>query len=91
MSGDTRKKKMTAPSAGRSSGAAAYLLWFRREELDPGEADILIGVYSSEEKAKGAIERLRGKAGFVDFPEGFEIAPYTIDHDYWEEGYKFVD
>ena len=40
---------------------------------------------------KAAIERLGNKEGFVDFPQGFEIYPYEVDHDYWEEGCKFVD
>jgi SPOR domain len=64
-----------------------HMLWFRREGLD--EADIFIGPYSSEEQAKAAIERLRHKQGFVDFPQGFEINPYELDHDHWEEGFKF--
>ena len=66
-----------------------HLLWFRREGLD--EADIFIGAYSTEEQVKAAIERLGNKEGFVDFPQGFEIYPYEVDHDYWEEGCKFVD
>jgi len=84
-------KKRNGLSARQSAGTVVYLLWFTREGLDSGEADILIGVYSSEEQAKGAIERLKSKPGFVDLPQGFEIAPYEVDHDYWEEGFKFVD
>jgi len=66
-----------------------HLLWFRREGLD--EADILIGAYSSEEQAKAAIERLRNKEGFVDFPQGFEIYSRELDRDSWVKGFKYVE
>jgi len=66
-----------------------HLLWFRREGLD--EADIFIGAYSSEEQAKAAIERLRKKDGFVDFPQGFEINQVELDRDRWIEGFKYTE
>jgi hypothetical protein len=80
-----RKRRYTS----RGVGAAAYLLWYRRKGLD--EADIFIGVYSSEEQATEAIERLRNKKGFVDFPQGFEVYSYKLDRDNWEDGFKFVE
>jgi hypothetical protein len=47
----------------------------------------LIGVYSTQEKAEGAIDRLRVQPDFVDVPEGFGIYPYTVDKDTdWTEG-----
>ena len=66
-----------------------HLLWFRREGLD--EADIFIGAYSSEEQAKAAIERLRKKEGFVNFPQGFEIYPRELNRDSWVRGFKYSD
>ncbi|GAB4587052.1 DUF7336 domain-containing protein [Nocardia sp. IFM 10818] len=57
-------------------------------ELNEGEDEIkLIGVYSSEENARAAIERLRIQPGFRDLPECFVIHAYEIDKDYWTEGY----
>jgi hypothetical protein len=47
----------------------------------------LIGVYATEEDANGAIERFKVQPGFCDYLEGFEIDPYEIGKDYWEEGY----
>ncbi|HEX8649481.1 MAG TPA: hypothetical protein VF708_01475 [Pyrinomonadaceae bacterium] len=55
----------------------------RRREED----EKLIGVYSTQEKAEGAIDRLRVQPDFVDVPEGFGIYPYTVDKDTdWTEG-----
>jgi hypothetical protein len=68
-----------------------HLLWFVREGLDVEDAEILIGVYSSEEQAKSAIHRLRDKPGFAEYPQGFQIAAYELDADHWTDGFKFVD
>jgi homoserine kinase type II len=66
----------------------AYLLWFVQER-PAGEEDteLLIGVYSSEQEAKFAIQRLKDQPGFVDFMEGFQICPYELDRDHWTEGF----
>lgn len=65
-----------------------HLLWFAKE-MPEGEEDIeiLIGVYSSKQEASAAIERMKDKPGFGDFPQGFEVCPYTLDHDHWTEGF----
>lgn len=64
-----------------------YVLW-HVYELDPLEEEEskLIGVYSSEEKARDAIARLRVQPGFRDYPNGFEIRPRALDDD-WKEGF----
>jgi hypothetical protein len=47
---------------------------------DDGEESLkLIGVYSSNENAGKAVERLRLQPGFCDTPDGFTIDPYTLD------------
>jgi hypothetical protein len=65
-----------------------HLLWFVKE-MPEGEEDIelLIGVYSSNEEARAAIERMKDKRGFADFPQGFEVCPYPLDRDHWTEGF----
>lgn len=50
----------------------------------------LIGVYSSEESARLAIERLVGQPGFIDRPEGFHVDTYRVDEDHWSEGFISV-
>ena len=50
-----------------------------------------IGVYSTEEKAKGAIERLKTIEGFRDHPvDCFYIDKYEIDKDHWTNGFVKV-
>ena len=70
---------------------AVFLLW-HVQKFENGEDDEkLIGVYRSEDAAKDAIQRVAGKPGFVDQPNGFEICSYELDRDNWTEGYKMVD
>lgn len=65
-----------------------YLLRFTSadQRLNDEEA-ILVGVYSSEEKAKQAKARVGEYNGFKDYKEGFEICPYTLDEDFWKAGF----
>jgi hypothetical protein len=51
----------------------------------------IIGIYSSEANAKAAIERLKSKPGFRDWPGGFRIFDYWLDHDGWPDGYGSWD
>ena len=64
----------------------AFVLLHERSDTEHVK---LIGVYSSEAAAKAAIQRLRLKPGFSDYPEGFTIDAYEFDKDHWTEG--FVD
>ena len=54
------------------------------------ESAKLIGVYSSEEKARAAQKRAANLPGFCDFPDAFEIDNYTLDRDNWTSGYVTV-
>jgi hypothetical protein len=56
---------------------------------DPGEFDDLkfIGVYSTKQLALDAVDSHKGLPGFKDYPDGFDIAEYEIDCDYWTEGF----
>jgi hypothetical protein len=64
-----------------------HLLWFIPEGDEYMEDALLIGVYESETAAKAAIERLRNKPGFVDYPAGFQIHPHRLGQDNWTEGF----
>ena len=64
-----------------------YMVYHSRE-LDDGEESLkLIGIYTSEERAKEAIKRVIGQRGFKDFPNGFQIYPHRLDKDGWTEGF----
>jgi hypothetical protein len=64
-----------------------YLLWHVHTVADSEDDEKLIGVYATEPDAMAAIERLRDKLGFRDFPEGFRIVEYTVNQDQWQEGF----
>lgn len=51
------------------------------------DTELLIGVYRTEEDAKTAIERLKERPGFVNYPEGFEYHRYELGKDQWTEGF----
>jgi hypothetical protein len=48
-----------------------FLLWHVHEFVDGEEDDKLIGVYSTEDKAKEAQRRLASQPGFRELPNGF--------------------
>lgn len=50
----------------------------------------MIGVYSSEERARAAIGRLSSRPGFAHFPDGFHVDGYELDTDHWTEGFVTV-
>ena len=66
------------------------ILWFVQEREECDDIELLIGVYETKEAAEAAIDRLRNKRGFVDFPEGFLIEGYELGKDNWTEGF-FID
>ena len=72
-----------------------YELWHFKigadEEFDEDEDMKLIGVYSSEENAKAAIQRLKPKPGFRDWPDGFRIFTRTLNQDSWTDGFISSD
>lgn len=47
----------------------------------------LIGVYTSQRRAAGALERTRLLPGFCEEPEGFTIEQYEVDRDHWPRGF----
>lgn len=64
-----------------------HLLWHSHPTGANEGNEKLIGIYSSEAKAKSAQERLAKQPGFRDYLEGFEIAMRIVDKDSWTEGY----
>jgi hypothetical protein len=76
------------PGDKRLMGTKAYLLWFVSEADEEDDNGLLIGVYRSESMAKAAIERLRAKPGFADYPEGFQVHSRELDQDSWTEGFS---
>ena len=71
-----------------------YVLWHVYELTDDfGDHDEekLIGIYSTEEKAKEAIQSHKDLEGFRDYPvDCFEIHEYETDKLNWNEGFTTV-
>ena len=56
---------------------------------DPPESGRVkvIGIYSSDELARAAIERSRVLPGFAKEPHDFVIHRYEMDKDHWPRGF----
>ncbi|MEP6644149.1 MAG: hypothetical protein ABJA69_06610, partial [Acidobacteriaceae bacterium] len=59
----------------------------KRNAEGDGDIEPLIGVYLSDEEARAAIKRMKDKPGFADFPQGFEMCPYSLNRDHWTDGF----
>jgi hypothetical protein len=66
---------------------SVWLLWFEQEDAKARGIECLIGVYRSEQSAKDAIERVKNRPGFREYPQGFVVAEYELERDYWPEGF----
>lgn len=68
-----------------------FLLWHTHDLTDDcgtHEEVKLIGVFSSEKKASEALEQLKDKEGFRDFPVScFETAGMKVDQSSWADGF----
>ena len=70
---------------------SVFLLWYIYAPDTDKEDELLIGVYGTEGEAKAAIERLKGKPGFIDAPTGFQIHPYELNRDSWTDGFIITE
>ncbi len=66
---------------------SVFILWHIRRDDEYGDDAKLIGVYRTNDDCLAAVERLKGKSGFRDYVEGFDINEYTIGKDNWTEGF----
>jgi len=67
-----------------------FVLWHIHEFEEQEDDSKLIGVYSSEQRASEAVERLKMQLGFDEHPDRFHIDHYTLDQDNWVEGFVTV-
>jgi hypothetical protein len=58
---------------------------------DDDEDEKVIGIYSTEQLAERALERVKDKPGFR-LPIGrFVICPCILDFDFWADGFGITD
>ncbi len=67
-----------------------YSLWHRRTDEYDRDHDMLLGTYSTREKAEQGQALLRDQLGFRDYPHSFEINWGRIDETYETEGFITV-
>ncbi len=67
------------------------LLHYDHVDAEDDAPEKVIGAYSTEANAQAAIDRLRDKPGFKDFPERWLVAEYRLDVDSdWTDGFMVV-
>jgi hypothetical protein len=57
---------------GQESTVVVFTLYHIRTKENGDDDEKLIGIYTTEGKAKAAIQRLSGQPGFRDYPDGFQ-------------------
>lgn len=57
---------------------------------EDGDDVKLLGVYSTEDRARERIERARKTTGFSDEPDCFMVSRYAVDEDTWAEGFLTI-
>jgi hypothetical protein len=67
-----------------------YALWHRRTDEEDRDHDMLLGTYSTREKAEQGLALLRDQLGFRDYPHSFEINWGRIDETCETEGFVTV-
>jgi hypothetical protein len=72
--------------AGNLARVSVFILWHPGES-DPYEGPLLLGVYSTRQRAEARVAEAKGKPGFRDRPDDFEISEYRLDQDRWSEGF----
>ena len=69
---------------------SVFVLHHVNPQDEYGDRAKLIGVYSSEEEATSAIQRLDGQPGFRDHPDGFQVNEHVLNRDSWTDGFVNV-
>ena len=64
-----------------------YLLWHTHERENGESDEKLLGVYSTQAKARRRTASALKLPGFREAPAGFDVARYVLDRDEWGEGF----
>lgn len=62
-------------------------LWFIREYRHREDTELHIGIYASRADALAAVDALKDKPGFKDYPDGFRIVEAKLGLTGWREGF----
>ncbi|WP_203073402.1 hypothetical protein [Falsiroseomonas ponticola] len=61
------------------------------EEDETILSERVVGYYSSQERGEAAIQRMRSKPGFRDWPDGFRLYPTAPNREVWSDGFVNMD
>ena len=64
-----------------------FVLSYLRPDANKQWGGWFIGVYSSQQQAARAVERLGRQPFFRDYPQGFQIDGVELDEDYQRAGF----
>ncbi|HAA58073.1 MAG TPA: hypothetical protein DCE42_25145 [Myxococcales bacterium] len=64
-----------------------YVVQHSYEDAEGCDETKFIGVFSSDNAARGAIKRLSLQPGFCERPDDFFVDEYEVDRVHWVEGY----
>jgi len=72
----------------KTKNQSVYLVQHSRD-LDNGAEDVkIIGVFSTEGRAKTAVRLVEKAPGFRKYTAGFHIDRYPLDQEFWSEGFS---
>lgn len=83
----TRTAEGDVGDEGTLTGTTYYSLEHDRTDDRGYDHETVIGLYSTEQRAKNAIALVRNQSDFVGHPDGFEIWPHALDFTSWREGF----
>ncbi len=76
--------------AGPNSPRTVFVLHHVAREGEEDEDIKFIGVYSTLQAGRAAIDRLVARPGFAEEPDSFSLDEYEIDRDHWTKGFVTV-
>ncbi|MGL5818301.1 MAG: AbrB/MazE/SpoVT family DNA-binding domain-containing protein [Phycicoccus sp.] len=80
---DSSARGISSANSGRRT---VHVLWHERDE-DDAETTKLLGVFSTSDASRAAIEDARRLPGFRNHPDSFMVDTYVIDEAQWTDGF----
>ena len=72
----------------RAIGQSVYLV--QHHSKNNSAATKIVGVFATEKQAQLAVEQLKTKVGFRDYPDGFSIEKYPLGQIQWQSGFTDI-
>jgi homoserine kinase type II len=66
-----------------------FLVHHIRQLQDDVDEVKFVGVFSTQEYAQSAVNKLKDQVGFRDFVDGFSIEAHKLNRIGWSEGFEY--